>query len=171
MRFFPLFLFLFSLKAFSTDSSNVLQVDGTFFIQLSLFIFIILFLNKFLFQPLLNLKEDRDIETSVRIERAQSMREQSEDLDSEYKKRLLEFKLEVEQSSNEQINEARRQADMIIKEAKDQSIHTINEARKNLNSELISSVKNMSINEIRASNDDISLRIKEISNLIRSKVN
>ncbi|MBT89045.1 MAG: hypothetical protein CMN79_00945 [Spirochaetales bacterium] len=171
MRFFPLFLFLFSLKAFSADSSNVLQVDGTFFIQLSLFIFIILFLNKFLFQPLLNLKEDRDIETSVRIERAQSMREQSEDLDSEYKKRLLEFKLEVEQSSNEQINEARRQADMIIKEAKDQSIHTINEARKNLNSELISSVKNMSINEIRASNDDISLRIKEISNLIRSKVN
>jgi F-type H+-transporting ATPase subunit b len=171
MRFFPLFLFLFSLKAFSADSSNVLQVDGTFFIQLSLFIFIILFLNKFLFQPLLNLKEDRDIETSVRIERAQSMREQSEDLDSEYKKRLLEFKLEVEQSSNEQINEARRQADMIIKEAKDQSIHTINEARKNLNSELISSVKNMSINEIKASNDDISLRIKEISNLIRSKVN
>ena len=81
MRFFPLFLFLFSLKAFSADSSNVLQVDGTFFIQLSLFIFIILFLNKFLFQPLLNLKEDRDIETSVRIERAQSMREQSEDLD------------------------------------------------------------------------------------------
>ena len=171
MRFFPLFLFLFSLKAFSADSSNVLQVDGTFFVQLSLFIFIILFLNKFLFQPLLNLKEDRDIETSVRIERAQSMREQSEDLDSEYKKRLLEFKLEVEQSSNEQINEARRQADMIIKEAKDQSIHTINEARKNLNSELISSVKNMSINEIKASNDDISLRIKEISNLIRSKVN
>ena len=88
MRFFPLFLFLLSLEAFSADSSNVLQVDGTFFIQLSLFIFIILFLNKFLFQPLLNLKEDRDIETSVRIERAESMREHSKDLDSEYKKRL-----------------------------------------------------------------------------------
>ena len=171
MRFFPLFLFLLSLKAFSADSSNVLQVDGTFFIQLSLFIFIILFLNKFLFQPLLNLKEDRDIETSVRIERAESMREQSKDLDSEYKKRLLEFKLEVEQSSNQQINEARKQADIIIKEAKNQSMDTINEARKNLDSELISSVKNMSINEIKASNDDISLRIKEISNLIRSKVN
>jgi len=66
------------------------------------------------------------------------MREQSKDLDSEYKKRLLEFKLEVEQSSNQQINEARKQADIIIKEAKDASMDTINEARKNLDSELIS---------------------------------
>ena len=105
MRLFPVFLLLFSSKAFSADTSNVLMVDGTFFIELSIFIFIILFLNKFMFQPLLNLKEDRDIETSVRIERAKSMREQSLDLALEYKKRLSEFRLEIEKSSNEKINE------------------------------------------------------------------
>lgn len=171
MRLFPVFLLLFSSKAFSADTSNVLMVDGTFFIELSIFIFIILFLNKFLFQPLLNLKEDRDIETSVRIERAKSMREQSLDLALEYKKRLSEFRLEIEKSSNEKINEAKKQADKIIKEAKDQSISAIDQARKNLNYELISSVKNMSIDAIKVSDDEISLQIRELSNIIKNKVN
>ncbi|HIC76393.1 MAG TPA: hypothetical protein EYO89_00825 [Candidatus Dadabacteria bacterium] len=171
MRLFPVFLLLFSSKAFSADTSNVLMVDGTFFIELSIFIFIILFLNKFMFQPLLNLKEDRDIETSVRIERAKSMREQSLDLALEYKKRLSEFRLEIEKSSNEKINEAKKQADKIIKEAKDQSISAIDQARKNLNYELISSVKNMSIDEIKVSDDEISLQIRELSNIIKNKVN
>ena len=171
MRLFPVFLLLFSSKAFSADTSNVLMVDGTFFIELSIFIFIILFLNKFMFQPLLNLKEDRDIETSVRIERAKSMREQSLDLALEYKKRLSEFRLEIEKSSNEKINEAKKQADKIIKEAKDQSIIAIDQARKNLNYELISSVKNMSIDEIKVSDDEISLQIRELSNIIKNKVN
>ena len=171
MRLFPVFLLLFGSKAFSADTSNVLMVDGTFFIELSIFIFIILFLNKFMFQPLLNLKEDRDIETSVRIERAKSMREQSLDLALEYKKRLSEFRLEIEKSSNEKINEAKKQADKIIKEAKDQSISAIDQARKNLNYELISSVKNMSIDEIKVSDDEISLQIRELSNIIKNKVN
>ena len=171
MRLFPVFLLLFSFKAFSADSSNVLQVDGTFFIELLIFIFVILFLNKFLFQPLLNLKEDRDIETSVRIERAKSMREQSIDLESEYEKRLSEFRSELEKSSNEKISEAMKEADKIIKEAKEQSINAINQARDNLNYDLINSVRNMNINEIRTNNDEISLQIKRLSSIIKTKVN
>jgi len=170
MRLFPVFLLLFSFEAFSADSSNVLQVDSTFFIELAIFIFVILFLNKFLFQPLLNLKEDRDIETSVRIERAKSMREQSLNLESEYKKRLSEFRLEIEKSSNEKISEAKKQADKIIKEAKNQSINVIGQARNNLNYDLINSIQNMGINEIKRDSDEISLQIKRLSNIIKSKV-
>ena len=85
-----IFIFIFGIctNALSADSSNVLSVDSTFFIELGIFIFIILFLNKFLFQPLLNLKENRDIETSVRIERAKSMDLDAANIEEEYKKLL-----------------------------------------------------------------------------------
>ena len=107
-----LFITLFILttsQAFSADSSNVLAVDITFFVQLGIFIFIILFLNKFLFQPLLSLKDDRDIETFVKIERAKNIEEDSDELSSEYKKRISDFKLEMEQSSNEKISDAKKE--------------------------------------------------------------
>ena len=142
-----LFITLFILttsQAFSADSSNVLAVDITFFIQLGIFIFIILFLNKFLFQPLLNLKDDRDIETFVKIERAKNIEEDSDELSSEYK---------------------------IIKEAEKDSIEKIKEARENLNSEVLDSIKNLTIDDIKISNDDISIKIKELSKVIKSKIN
>ena len=72
------FLFLIILPNYliAADSSNVLSVDRTFFFELIMYISALLILNKFLFQPLLQLKEDRDIESSVRLERADSMSEQ-----------------------------------------------------------------------------------------------
>ena len=169
-----LFIFLFVItatKAFSADSSNVLSVDFTFFIQLGLFIFTILFLKKFLFQPLLNLKDDRDIETFVKIERAKNIEEQSGELDSEYKKRIVDFKSEMEKLSNEKISEAKKQAEKIIKEAEADSIASIKQARENLNSELIDSIKLMTIEDIKIKNDNVSMKIKELSRVIRSKIN
>ena len=169
-----LFITLFILttsQAFSADSSNVLAVDITFFVQLGIFIFIILFLNKFLFQPLLNLKDDRDIETFVKIERAKNIEEDSDELSSEYKNRISDFKLEMEQSSNEKISDAKKQAEQIIKEAEKDSIEKIKEARENLNSEVVDSIKNLTIDDIKISNDDISIKIKELSKVIKSKIN
>ena len=96
MNSFFIFLVLFTFDAVAADSSNVLSVDSTFFIELGIFIFIILFLNKFLFQPLLDLKENRDVETSVRIERAKSMDEQAIEIEKDYKKRISDFKIEIE---------------------------------------------------------------------------
>ena len=105
-----LFIYLITFNVNSADSSNVLSVDNTFFIELGIFIFIILFLNKFLFQPLLDLKENRDVETSVRIERAKSMDEQAIGIEEDYKKRISDFKSDIETSSNEKIVEAKRHA-------------------------------------------------------------
>ena len=132
MNSFFIFLVLFTFDAAAADSSNVLSVDSTFFIELGIFIFIILFLNKFLFQPLLDLKENRDVETSVRIERAKSMDEQAIEIEKDYKKRISDFKIEIENSSNDKIAEAKKQAEDLIKKAKDQSLMEIENARKNL---------------------------------------
>ena len=168
-RFF-IFLVLFTFDAAAADSSNVLSVDSTFFIELGIFIFIILFLNKFLFQPLLDLKENRDVETSVRIERAKSMDEQAIEIEKDYKKRISDFKVEIENSSNDKIAEAKKQAEDLIKKAKDQSLMEIENARKNLNSELYLKIADISIDDIGKENSEVAKKIKELVSEIKGKL-
>ena len=165
-----LFLYLFSVSANAADSSNVLSVDRTFFIELGIFIFIILFLNKFLFQPLLDLKENRDVETSVRIERAKSMDEQSVEIEAEYKKRISDFKAEIESSSNEKIVEAKKQAEDLIKRAKEESLIEIENARKSLDSELYLKIANISIDDVKRGENEVTLKIKELVAEIKGKI-
>ena len=168
-RFF-IFLVLFTFDAAAADSSNVLSVDSTFFIELGIFIFIILFLNKFLFQPLLDLKENRDVETSVRIERAKSMDEQAIEIEKDYKKRISDFKIEIENSSNDKIAEAKKQAEDLIKKAKDQSLMEIENARKNLNSELYLKIADISIDDIGKEDTEVAKKIKELVSEIKGKL-
>ena len=168
-RFF-IFLVLFTFDAAAADSSNVLSVDSTFFIELGIFIFIILFLNKFLFQPLLDLKENRDVETSVRIERAKSMDEQAIEIEKDYKKRISDFKIEIENSSNDKIAEAKKQAEDLIKKAKDQSLMEIENARKNLNSELYLKIADISIDDIGKEASEVAKKIKELVSEIKGKL-
>ena len=165
-----LFLYLFSVSANAADSSNVLSVDRTFFIELGIFIFVILFLNKFLFQPLLDLKENRDVETSVRIERAKSMDEQSVENEAEYKKRISDFKAEIESSSNEKIVEAKKQAEDLIKRAKEESLIEIENARKSLDSELYLRIANISIDDVKRGENEVTLKIKELVAEIKGKI-
>ena len=168
-RFF-IFLVLFTFDAAAADSSNVLSVDSTFFIELGIFIFIILFLNKFLFQPLLDLKENRDVETSVRIERAKSMDEQAIEIEKDYKKRISDFKIEIENSSNDKIAEAKKQAEDLIKKAKDQSLMEIENARKNLNSELYLKIADISVDDIGKEDSEVAKKIKELVSEIKGKL-
>ena len=134
------------------------------------FIFIILFLNKFLFQPLLDLKENRDVETSVRIERAKSMDEQAIEIEKDYKKRISDFKIEIENSSNDKIAEAKKQAEDLIKKAKDQSLMEIENARKNLNSELYLKIADISIDDIGKEDSEVAKKIKELVSEIKGKL-
>ena len=77
----------------------------------------------------------------------------------------------MEKLSNEKISEAKKQAEKIIKEAEADSIASIKQARENLNSELIDSIKLMTIEDIKIKNDNVSMKIKELSRVIRSKIN
>jgi F0F1-type ATP synthase membrane subunit b/b' len=165
-----IFLALLSFNTNAADSSNVLAVDSTFFIELGIFIFIILFLNKFLFQPLLDLKENRDVETSVRIERAKSMDEQAIEIEKDYKKRISDFKIEIENGSNDKIAEAKKQSEELIRKAKEQSLIEIENARKNLNSELYLKIADISVDDIRNEDSEVSKKIKELVSDIKGKL-
>ena len=165
-----IFLALLSFNTNAADSSNVLAVDSTFFIELGIFIFIILFLNKFLFQPLLDLKENRDVETSVRIERAKSMDEQAIEIEKDYKKRISDFKIEIQNGSNDKIAEAKKQSEELIRKAKEQSLIEIENARKNLNSELYLKIADISVDDIGNEDSEVSKKIKELVSDIKGKL-
>ena len=110
------------------------------------------------------------METSVRIERAKSMDEQAIEIEKDYKKRISDFKVEIENSSNDKITEAKKQAEDLIKKAKDQSLMEIENARKNLNSELYLKIADISIDDIGKEDSEVAKKIKELVSEIKGKL-
>ncbi len=155
----------------AADTSNMLSVDKSYFIELAIYLGIILFLNKFLFQPLLTLKENRDIESSVRLERADSMKEQAKKLEDEYKQKILEVRFDIEKSAVDRINKAKSDADEAVKNAKNISLNKIEESRNSLqSSKILTKIENLTDKDVSEGNDDVSIQIREIAEAIKVKV-
>jgi len=155
----------------AADTSNMLSVDKSYFIELAIYLGIILFLNKFLFQPLLTLKENRDIESSVRLERADSMKDQAKKLEDEYKQKISEVRFDIEKSAVERINKAKSDADEAVKNAKNISLDKIEESRNNLeSSKILTKIENLTDKDVSEGNDDVSIQIREIAEAIKVKV-
>jgi|SRR5210317_524731 len=155
----------------AADTSNMLSVDKSYFIELALYLGIILFLNKFLFQPLLTLKENRDIESSVRLERADSMKDQAKKLEDEYKQKISEVRFDIEKSAVDRINKAKFDADEAVKNAKNISLDKIEESRNNLeSSKILTKIENLTDKDVSEGNDDVSIQIREIAEAIKVKV-
>lgn len=155
----------------AADTSNMLSVDKSYFIELAIYLGIILFLNKFLFQPLLTLKENRDIESSVRLERADSMKDQAKKLEDEYKQKISEVRFDIEKSAVDRINKAKSDADEAVKNAKNISLDKIEESRNNLeSSKILTKIENLTDKDISEGNDDVSIQIREIAEAIKVKV-
>ena len=155
----------------AADTSNMLSVDKSYFIELAIYLGIILFLNKFLFQPLLTLKENRDIESSVRLERADSMKDQAKKLEDEYKQKISEVRFDIEKSALDRINKAKSDADEAVKNAKNISLDKIEESRNNLeSSKILAKIENLTDKDVSEGNDDVSIQIREIAEAIKVKV-
>ena len=155
----------------AADTSNMLSVDKSYFIELAIYLGIILFLNKFLFQPLLTLKENRDIESSVRLERADSMKDQAKKLEDEYNQKISEVRFDIEKSAVDRINKAKSDADEAVKNAKNISLHKIEESRNNLqSSKILTKIENLTDKDVSEGNDDVSIQIREIAEAIKVKV-
>ena len=167
---FIFYIFITNISK-AADTSNMLSVDKSYFIELAIYLGIILFLNKFLFQPLLTLKENRDIESSVRLERADSMKEQAKKLEDEYKHKISEVRFDIEKSALDRINKAKSDADEAIKNAKNISLNKIEESKNNLkSSKILSKIENLTDKDVSEGNDDVSTQIREIAEAIKVKV-
>ena len=170
-RLIFIFFILITSTSKAADTSNMLSVDKSYFIELLIYLGIILFLNKFLFQPLLTLKENRDIESSVRLERADSMEEQAIKLEDEYKLKISEVRLDIEKSSIDRINKAKLEGEETVKNAKNISLKKIEESRNNLQSaKILLQIESLTDKEVSEGNDDVSIQIREIAEAIKVKV-
>ena len=112
----------------------------------------------------------QDVESSVRLERADSMQEQAKELEFQYEEKMNEYRIEIDKTSIEKISNAKISAEDLIKEAKNQSILKIEESRKDLTSaKILNKIKELSVDEIKSGSDDISKKIREISLIIKDR--
>ena len=98
------------------------------------------------------------------------MDEQAIGIEEDYKKRISDFKSDIETSSNEKIVEAKRHAEELIRKAKEESLIEIENARKNLNSELYLKIQEVTIEDINNGNSEVSRKIKELVSEIKGKI-
>lgn len=98
------------------------------------------------------------------------MDEQAIEIEEDYKRRISDFKNEIEVSSNEKIVEAKKQAEDLIKKAKEESLSEIENARKKLDSEMYLKIADLSIDDINNGNDELTKKIKELVREIKGKV-
>ena len=117
------------------------------------------------------MKENRDIESSVRLERADSMEEQAIKLEDEYKLKISEVRLDIEKSSIDRINKAKLEGEETVKNAKNISLKKIEESRNNLQSaKILLQIESLTDKEVSEGNDDVSIQIREIAEAIKVKV-
>jgi F-type H+-transporting ATPase subunit b len=72
----------------ASESSPVVDIDNTVFLQAILFLFLFLVLNAFLFKPWLEVRERRAKKIGGAVSEAQSLRTRASDAASEYEQRL-----------------------------------------------------------------------------------
>lgn len=101
----------------SHHEAPLLDVDGTVFLQLAIFIVAYFFLSRWLFVPYLKLKDLRDKNTNLRLEQVVSLEEEVERLGKEYQLRLEEYRKEIEIERREiyskRMNEVQEKVDQV----------------------------------------------------------
>ena len=98
------------------------------------------------------------------------MKEQAKELESQYEEKMNEYRIEIDKTSIEKISNAKISAEDLIKEAKNQSIFKIEESRKDLTSaKILNKIKELTVDEIKSGNDDISKKIREVSLIIKDR--
>ena len=96
------------LLAISSGGALV-DLDGTFFVQLGLFLFMFVFLYLALFRPAIRLIEARREATDGTKERAIAMRKEAEGFSDEVDRQILDIKSAAILERDRMIEQARRQ--------------------------------------------------------------
>lgn len=111
------------------SSGSMVDIDGTFFIQLALFLFMFVFLYIALFRPMVRLIEARREATLGAKEKAAKMSEEAAALTVEVEDRLAKVRLETAAHRAELIEKARTEEREMLAAARAASHEAAEEAR------------------------------------------
>ena len=100
------------------SSGSLVDIDATLFIQLGIFLLMLVLLRKLLFQPVIRVVEARHDATDGATEAANALREEADRLNDKFEKKLEEVRSTVKVDRERIVDEAHRQEREIIRKAR-----------------------------------------------------
>ncbi len=111
------------------SGGSLVDLDGTFFVQLGLFVFMFIFLYLALFRPAIRLIEARREATQGTRERAIAMRKEAEGFSDEVDRQILDIKSAAILERDRIIEQARRRDRDLMAAARVKSQKAVENAR------------------------------------------
>ncbi len=112
----------------------MISLDWTLLYQMGLFVALMIFLGKFLFQPILAVFEARDKAHLEPASMAEKLSQQADEALIRYKDLMSQARKKGEKIRNDLLGEASKREKEIVSNAQKQSLSTIEAARKEIES-------------------------------------
>ncbi|RUM44422.1 MAG: ATPase [Desulfurobacterium sp.] len=113
-------------------AGSIVGIDGTLVVQAVNFLIFMVLLNKFLFQPLLSLMEEREKELEAQYSEIEALRSKAEGLLKEVDKVLDEAKAKAKALIDEAVKEARAEREEILRRAHEEAAAKLGSAKREI---------------------------------------
>jgi len=110
----------------------LVDLDGTFFVQLGVFLFIFIFMYAVLFRPVIRLLEARRTATEGARDAAARMRDETAEMRERFDARVQEVRATTQLERNKLIEAARRQERELTLKAREDSRKAVETARNEM---------------------------------------
>jgi F-type H+-transporting ATPase subunit b len=111
---------------------SIVAIDGTLIVQAVNFLVFMVLINRFLFQPLLDLMEEREKELGVHHSEVEALKQKAEEFLKEVEELLNEARAKSKSIIDEAVREAKVERDRILKAAHEEASVRIEEAKKRI---------------------------------------
>lgn len=116
-------------------SGSLIDLDGTFFIQLGLFFFAFFMLRALVFKPMVALIEARDGATDGAIEEAKAMRKEAADAEATFQEELRKVRLKAGEERDKLRADGRKLEEELLTKVRSETEAQMAEASKKLDQE------------------------------------
>ncbi|MGQ0793141.1 MAG: ATP synthase F0 subunit B [Deltaproteobacteria bacterium] len=163
------FIALLLISAFGADAAlgaeDILSVNGTLFIQIALFVALIVILKRGVFDPLTELLEKREKLTTGTTEEARKLNGEVERIIKDYDLKINQARAQALEQRAEIRREAQAASDEITSKAKRESLSLLEKARAEIDAEA-QKIKEKMKPEIEAIARDLASRVlgREVEN-------
>ncbi|RMG02710.1 MAG: hypothetical protein D6726_07035 [Nitrospirae bacterium] len=140
----------------------MIEIDKIwFFVQLANFLILLFLLNKLLFQPLLNLFEERKEATEGALEEARKMQEEKDRALQAFQKEMAEAREKAREIFNQLREEGLAEQKRIVSEAQDETLKEIEKAREEIKKETEAARLKLG-DTVRSFSDEIVRKLVEV---------
>ncbi len=140
------------------SAAPVVDIDGTAYIQLGLFLLLMVLLNQLLYKPWLQTRERRELAINGTATAAEQLRNQADTLSAEYEERLAKVREQATTIRNESRNVVEQEKTTRISDARTRAASELEAERARLAA------------EATAAREALTRRVDELAQQVANKI-